>query len=201
MCQYACIIISKNQERSIREYVVAAYAIAYEIMLNEISLKHLARDIRDGRYKNGVPIDLIKGDILHYVFIYIFFQSKIRTRDRATQYAQGLKEYFAEGRPYEAVRKIVIEHGPDRLRRVAQRQAKLIEGAKEWAKRGKSPASPSMDEVLAIVVAEETKAATGVGDDETADHGSRDLPPDGSINEESDADWIAEAEHEEARKK
>lgn len=184
MLRFACTSIAKMEERSVREYVAAAYSVACDMRSDEAAIRGLAREVEDGRYKNGVPIEVVNEDILHYLFIFVFFQSGIRTRDRATQYAQGLKEYFYEGRPPEVVGEIIVNHGPDRLRRVAQRKAKLIEGAQEWAKQSKDPAAPPFDEVLATVVAEETKAATTDVTDESFDHGSRDLPPDGSDDED-----------------
>ena len=186
MCRYACAIIAKLEERSVREYVTAAYFIACDLNLNERAIKMLASEVQDSRYKNGVPTEVVKNNILHYLFLYIFYQSGIRTRDRATQYAQGLKEYFSEGRSPKAVGEIIVEHGPDRLRRVAQRKANLIEGAQEWAKQGKNSAAPSFDEVLAALVAEEAKAATTDEMDDPFDHGSRAVPPDGSDDQDSD---------------
>lgn len=198
MCQYACAIIAKMEERNVREYVAAAYFIACDMKLDERAIANLASDVKDGRYKNGIPIEVVREGILHYLFIYIFYQSGIRTRDRATQYAQGLKEYFYEGRPPNVVGDIILKHGPDRLRRVAQRKAQLIEGAQELAKLGKNPAAPAFDEVLATLVAEETKAATSDETDETFDHGSRDLPPN-LPDEEPDANWITQAKFEEVK--
>ena len=196
MLQFACSSIAKMEEKNVREYVAAAYSIACDMRSNEIAIRSLARDVEDRRYKNGVPIEVVSEDILHYLFLYVFFQSRIRTRDRATQYAQGLKEYFYEGRPPTIVGEIILKHGPDLLRRVAQRKAKLIEGAREYIKQGKDPTAPPFDEVLAALMKEETTGATTGAEDEAFDHGSRAVPPGGSNDEESDADWIADAERE-----
>ncbi len=160
MCQLACMMIAKMEERGVREYVTAAYFIACDMTLNERAVESLARDVQDGRYKNGVPFEVVKGR--HITLSFLVYISSKRHKDTRSRHAicARAEGILLRGPTTNVVGEIILEHGPDRLRRVAQRKAKLIEGAQKWAKQGKNPAAPSFDEVLATLVAEEAKAAT-----------------------------------------
>lgn len=151
-CQHACTLLGKGHHRRVADYIAAAYYVACGLRDNDRQINLLAKDMIDGRTKKPLSFDNVKDELLHYLFIFIFFQSKLTTRDRATHYAQALQPYFDSATPPAEVAQRLYEHGPDRLRRAAQLRAKRLQDARAWAESG-HPALIPMDEAVAAVAA------------------------------------------------
>ena len=195
LCQQTCYMLSKGHHRRVQEYLAVAYAIAMKMKDDDRACSHLASEVRDGRFKDGVPPKVVREKILHYLFIFIFYQSGLVTRDRASQYAQSLDEFFYEGKNFQEVADILKRHGQDRLRRAGQRQRKLEEGARALLKQGRNPAVMSMIELLEIIEREEKKADVSI-DEDLQDLEPRELPP--QIDDaENEGDFESDAESDE----
>ena len=186
-CQYACHLLGKGHRRRVAEYLTTAYAIACGLRDNDQHIRMLAMDVRDARTKKALSVDKVKSNLLHYLFIYIFFQSNMTTRDRATQYAQGLQPYFDSKTSPAEVEQRLNKHGPDRFRRAARLRAKRILDAQALAESGQ-PLLISMDEAVAAVAADDAAKNPAPPEDEPTDFGPREVPPDTEVSGESDAD-------------
>lgn len=197
-CHNACSLLGRGYHQRVKNYLIAAYMIACAFRGSPEQIANLSSVITDDRCKSKVKLEKVKPNLLHYVFIYIFFQSGLTMRDRATQYAQGLQPYFDAGTPPAEVELKLYQHGPDRLRRAALQRTKLIRGAQEWANNGKDPVAAGMDEVLTALAASDSNRKGDSLDTDVTDPGTYDLPTDEGRSVEPDIDRILSAANTQA---
>ncbi|MCJ2021093.1 hypothetical protein MKK84_27360 [Methylobacterium sp. E-065] len=152
LAKKACALIGIGHHSRVHEMLIVAYYIALKFILHDHCYSLLASEISDARYTNGPPVVLIKKNFLHYLFLYIFYQSGMESRDRATQYAQSLQYYFDLDTPLAEVDRLLKKHGQNNLRKAAQYRAKILAGAREWLDQGGDPTSVTMEEVLEALV-------------------------------------------------
>ncbi len=190
MCCQACRLLIDGHHARIREYIVAAYAIACKFRGNERLIEELAREVSDARSPRGVKPERVQDNLLHYVFIYIFHQSGMATRNRATQYAQALQIYFDDGEALSNVANHLNMYGQDRLRRAAI-EVGAFRAALDFRKQGKVPGAATMNAVLAKMAEEEREAKASDPKIEVTDYGPRALPPSERDNHDfdEDTDW------------
>lgn len=201
MCKQACVLLNASHHLRVHEYLVAAYCVALGFKNNNKQIAHLADEIIDGRSNKPLKVKVIDDNLLHYVFIYIFFQSGMVLRDRATQYAKSLKYYFDLDETPIEVERVLKKYGQNNLRKAAQRRDNIMQGAREWVQQGGDPTTVTMDEVLAAMKAEKSKGEGLVPEGESSDHSPRDIPPSElqvwpEIDGWPDADWLLENDPE-----
>ena len=202
MCKQACVLLNVGHHARVREYLVAAYSVACGFKAHRAQIKTLALEISDARSTKPVKADKVEKDLLHYIFIFIFFQSGMVKRDRATQYAQALQYYFDKNATPAEIDRLLKNYGQNKLREAAQQRANILQGAREWVQQGKDPTSVTMEEVLAVMAAEKTKSPTADSEGDQAEHGPRDIAP-GDLkyraeveNLTDDAEWLLENDPE-----
>lgn len=199
-CQDACYMLSSSHQKRMREYLVAAYSIAYELRNNEKEISELAAELKDGRAAEGKGIKptKIKENLLHYLFLFIFYQTGLTSRNRASQYAISLQIYFNEGRSPEKVADRIVAYGTERLYRATGRYNHLIEGAKLYKAQEKSPASVSLDEILENMVSKNKKDIVPDVDSSDLKYSTREFPDDDrSLEEIENEHLLSEALDEE----
>lgn len=177
LCQHACAVIGDGYRRRVLDYISTAYAIALAMRDDDRQIALLSLAVTDGRTKRSLDPEKVRAGLLHYLFLFVFFESGMTKRDRATQYAQALQPYFDGGTPATDVRQRLHKHGPDRLRRAAQLRTKSLQDAQAWAESGRS-APMAMDEAVAAVAADDAAKNPAPPIDEPTDFGPRALPSD-----------------------
>ena len=202
MCKQACVLFNVGHHNRMREHLVASYSTACGFKTNREQIKDLAFELRDGRSSNPMKADKVEQNLLHYVFIYTFYQSGLMTRDRATQCAQSLQYFFdRDAAPYE-IDALLKQHGQNKLRKAAQRRASIMQGAREWVQQGKDPSSVTIEEMLAAMAAEDVEAEVPDAGDSPGDYIPRDIAPEDlkyraeveSLSD--DAEWLLENDPE-----
>lgn len=202
VCHQACVLLNNGYHKRVHQYLVASYSIACGFKAHREKIKDLAFEIRDARSSKPVNAEKVEQNLLHYVFIYIFFQSGMVKRDRATHYAQSLQYFFDRDATPREIDKLLKKYGQNKLREAAQRRANILQGAKEWVQQGKDPTSVTMEEVLASIIAEDANSKTIKSEDDWADHSARDVAP-GDLKYRAeveslsdDAEWLFENDPE-----
>lgn len=202
VCHQACVLLNVGHHKRVREYLVAAYSVACGFKANRGQIKDLAYELRDGRSSSPIKVEKVECHLLHYVFIYIFYQSGMVTRDRATQYVKSLQYFFDRDITHDEIAKLLTQHGQNKLRKAALRRDSIMQAAHEWVQQGKDPSSVTMEEVLDAMAAEDSKSQPPDAGDGPGDHSPRDISPGDlkyrveveSLSDE--ADWLDENDPE-----
>ncbi|MCJ2108998.1 hypothetical protein MKK70_27250 [Methylobacterium sp. E-041] len=191
MCKQACVLLNVGNHARVRRYLVAGYCVAQGFKAHREQIKDLAFDLQDGRSTNPMKKETVEQNLMHYVFIYIFYQSGMETRDRAAQYAQSLKYYFDRDTAPIEVDKLLKQYGQNKLRLAAQLRDNILKGAREWVQQGKDPTSVTMEEVLASMSAGEAKLKKAHAATDQADYSPRDIAP-GIVKHKAEVDNLSD---------
>jgi len=154
VCYQACRLLRKGHHQRVREYLVAAYSVARGFKAHPDQIDMLAQELTDKRSSKPLKQEIVEQDLLRCVFVFIFSQSGLVTRDRANQYAQSLQYYFDRNAEIPEIDELLRTFGQNRLRIAAQRLANISRDRREWVEQGKDSSSVTMEEVLAGMVAE-----------------------------------------------
>ena len=133
MCKQACASLSSGHHLRVHDYIMAAYVIALALKNNELHMAFVAEKVKDGRSKSeGIPIIKFQERILNYLFIYIFAQSRLTSRNRAWQWADSIRPFFEDNRDPAEVELLLRRYGQEKLRTAAnqaimfERQARML---------------------------------------------------------------------------
>ncbi|MCJ2069345.1 hypothetical protein MKK75_11120 [Methylobacterium sp. J-030] len=154
ICHLACRDLNAGHQRRLREYLCVGFYIARKFIGRPNQIKFLTEEVIDNRRKSGFDPAKVENSLLHYLFIYIFHQSGLVTRDRATRYAEALQPYFDSNLTYEEVRHRLLSHGPTLLYKAAGKW-KTASNARDLADRpSQITASLDIDEIVADLLKE-----------------------------------------------
>lgn len=196
LCHQACVLLGRGHHRRLHQYIGIAYTIACGMRTNSRQIQKLADYVVDGRTRSKVMAEKVQAQLLHYLFIYIFCQSGLTTRNRATQYAQGLQPFFDSNTAPADVERNISKYGLERLRRAAIKQASLVRVTEEWMARGDAPTSGTIEEVLATILEEEADGHSSDAKDLEFDN-SLYSPPNGRKPDGTDGNESAKADRSE----
>lgn len=152
-CQCACKILGQGHQRRINAYISAAYSIACRFRNDDKAIASLAAEVVDGRTKE-VPLEKVADNVLHYVCIFIFFQSGLTTRNRATQYAEALQGFYDDIIPHLIVDQRLQEHKHEMLYRAAARRKTIVQQLQARLNPDQHSMVPTMDQILGQMKAE-----------------------------------------------